>query len=422
MAKQEDNKPKATPSSAADREKLIDKKILDAQEQIKYAAYWGAIGIVLTIITYALADALGAKLYFVTLIFPAYAVLQYIKLKEKTARDYYKNKELKDDLPEKIVTAKEKMKSTWKEIAVLGSIFLVLNNFVIASFLVPTGSMENEVMTGDFLMVNKFIYGASTPRNIMFTNIRLPWVMLPGFKDVKRGDVIVFEFPGYRDEVHPPEFTYYLKRCMALAGDTLEIRNRVVYVNGQPAPLPKNMKFNFNRIQPPGYADERIFPPGAPYNEDNYGPIVIPKKGMVMNISSDNFHQWETFIKRDGHTPVLLSDGTVLIDGKATNQYVVEKDYLFGMGDNRDNSLDSRFWGFIPRENIVGTPMFVYFSVTSTEEYITKLAMKGETMRMEWIYTTFSGHNLALDFVSKVFLVLFNPEMIRFGRIGNVIS
>ena len=143
---------------------------------------------------------------------------------------------------------------------------------------------------------------------------------------------------------------------------------------------------------------------------------------MVMDISSANYHMWATFIKRDGHNPVLLNDGTVLIDGKPAARYIVEKDYLFGMGDNRDNSLDSRFWGFIPRENIVGTPMFVYFSVTSTEDYINRLAMQRETMRMEWIYTTFSGHNIVLDFVSKVFLVIFNPEMIRFGRIGNVIG
>ena len=192
-----------------------------------------------------------------------------------------KQEEQKDEQQEKQQpkTTKEKIIAQVREFVIVFGGFILLNNFVIASFLVPTGSMENEVMTGDFLMVNKFIYGPSTPRNIMFTNIRLPWVMLPGFKDVKRGDVIVFEFPGYREEVNPPEFTYYLKRCVALSGDTLEVRNRVVYVNGQASPLPKNMKFNFNRILPRGYADERIFPPGAPFNEDNYGPLVIPFKG-----------------------------------------------------------------------------------------------------------------------------------------------
>lgn len=332
-----------------------------------------------------------------------------------------KNEEKKEENAPAPKPFKERLKAQVKEFVIVFGGFLLLNNFVIASFLVPTGSMENEVMTGDFLMVNKFIYGASTPRNIMFTNIRLPWTTLPGFKDVHRGDVIVFEFPGYREEVNPTEFTFYLKRCLALAGDTLEIRNRVVYINGEAAHLPKNMKFNYSP-KPPTYVDDRIFPPGAPFNEDYYGPIVIPKKGMTIELSPANYRMWETFIKRDGHVPVLLNDGTVLIDGSATQQYVVEKDYVFGMGDNRDNSLDSRFWGFIPRENIVGTPMFVYFSVMSTEEYIGTLYARGESMRMEWIYTTFSGHNLVLDILSKVVLVIFNPEMIRFGRMGYVIG
>lgn len=331
-------------------------------------------------------------------------------------------KQTKAKETEKARTWKENMIVQVKEFVIVFGGFLLLNNFVIASFLVPTGSMEKEVLTGDFLMVNKFIYGASTPRNIMFTDIRLPWTTLPDFKDVKRGDVIVFEFPGMREEVKPDAFTFYLKRCMALGGDTLEIKNRVVYINGEPAPIPKNMYFDQTRIIPPSYQDERSFPPTAMFNEDNYGPLVIPKKGMAMNITPANFAMWEIFIKRDGHHPVLSSDGKVIIDGKETNTYVVEKDYVFGMGDHRDNSLDSRFWGFIPRENIVGTPMFVYFSVMLTDEYRAELSMRGESMRMEWIYTSFSGHNMALDILTKLVVTIFNPETIRFGRIGTVIS
>jgi signal peptidase I len=98
--------------------------------------------------------------------------------------------------PKKPLTWKENLIAQVKEFVIVFGGFILLNNFVIASFLVPTGSMENEVLTGDFLMVNKFLYGPSTPRNIMFTDIRLPWTTLPGFKDVERGDVIVFEFPG----------------------------------------------------------------------------------------------------------------------------------------------------------------------------------------------------------------------------------
>ncbi|MFA6469006.1 MAG: signal peptidase I [Bacteroidota bacterium] len=331
-------------------------------------------------------------------------------------------KEIKKEEVKQPLSWKENFKAQVKEFVIVFGGFILLNNFVIASFLVPTGSMENEVLTGDFLLVNKFIYGASTPRNIMFTDIRLPWTTLPGFKDVQRGDVIVFEFPGMRDEVKSDVFNFYLKRCMAIAGDTLEIRNRVVYVNGQASPLPKNMKFDNLRTLPPSFKDERSFPPTALFNEDNYGPIVIPKKGMALSITPENFRMWNVFIQRDGHMPELRADGTVLIDGTPSNTYIVEKDYVFGMGDHRDNSLDSRFWGFIPRENIVGTPMFVYFSVTLTDEYREQLAMHGESMRMEWIYTSFSGHNIILDILTKIVITVFNPETIRFGRMGTVIG
>jgi len=247
-----------------------------------------------------------------------------------------------------------------KELAIVFGAFLVLNNFVIASFLVPTGSMENEVMTGDLLFVNKFIYGGTSPRNIPFTNIRLPWFRIPGFRDVERGDVIVFVFPGYRDEVAPEDFTFYLKRCVALPGDTLRVVNRVLYVNGVPAPLPRNMKFS-SRPSFGLMAEDRIFPKGAQWNEENYGPLVIPKKGMVVHLNRENIQAWDTFIRREGHT-VSVDQSRIVIDGKDAAEYTVQKDYLFGMGDHRDNSLDGRYWGFIPRENLVGTPMIVYWS------------------------------------------------------------
>src|SRR5262249_16555306 len=156
---------------------------------------------------------------------------------------------------------------------------------------------------------------------------------------VDRGDVIVFVFPGNREEVEAAEFAYYLKRCMAVAGDTLRIINRIVYVNGKPAPVPRNEKFNSTFIRPSGYVDARIFPKGAPFNEDNYGPIVIPKKGRVIPLDYNNFDEWEIFIRREGHEAALRGN-TVLVDGKPVTSYTVERDYLFGMGDNRDNSAD----------------------------------------------------------------------------------
>src|SRR5512143_2084871 len=120
-----------------------------------------------------------------------------------------------------------------KDVVFVVVAFLLLNSFVIASFVVPTGSMEHEIMAGDFLFVNKFLYGGTTPRNIPFLEVRLPWFRLPPLRSVERGDVIVFEFPGYRDEVRAAKFEFYLKRCVAVSGDTVQIVNRVLMVNGK---------------------------------------------------------------------------------------------------------------------------------------------------------------------------------------------
>lgn len=251
--------------------------------------------------------------------------------------------------------------------------FFFLNSFVLASFEVPTGSMENEILPGDFLFVNKFLYGGSTPRTIPATNIRIPWFRLPELRSVERGDVIVFEFPGYRDSLQSSEFTFYLKRAVAIAGDTLEIRNRVVYINGIPSPLPRNLVYRSPHPRSPSERNPRIFPPGSGFNEDNWGPMRIPAKGDVIELSRDTFIRWATFVGREGHSIALDPEHGVLVDGVPTEQYVVEHSYIFGMGDNRDNSLDSRFWGFIPEENIIGTPMIIYWSLPPGEALLAKL-------------------------------------------------
>ena len=257
---------------------------------------------------------------------------------------------------------RQPVKDFFKDIVFVLVSFFFLNSFVLASFEVPTGSMENEIMAGDFLFVNKSLFGGTTPRTIPLTSIRIPWFRVPAFRHVERGDVIVFEFPGQREEIQSPEFMFYLKRAVALSGDTVQVVNRVLYVNGTPAPIPRNMKFNNFHVMPSGLADPRIFPKGSPYNEDNWGPVVVPRKGDVISLMADNLERWRTFIGREGHAVQLGGTGRIVVDGTPVTSYRIERNYLFGMGDNRDNSLDGRFWGFIPEENIVGSPMIVYWS------------------------------------------------------------
>lgn len=238
---------------------------------------------------------------------------------------------------------------------------LIINSFVLASFEVPTGSMEDTVAIGDRVFVNKFIYGGTTPYTIPLTSIRIPHFRVPGFRKVARGDVIVFDWPGARDEVEKPPQMWYLKRCVGLPGDTIEIKNQILYVNGSIVPDPPHAKHIRGALIEAGRANHNIFPVGSNYNEDNYGPIAVPRKGMKITLSAANFMGWEVFIRREGHHP-QLQEADVLIDGKAAQEYLAERDYVFAMGDNRDNSLDSRFWGFVPLEDVIGTPMIVYWS------------------------------------------------------------
>lgn len=239
-------------------------------------------------------------------------------------------------------------------------IVMVINGLLIASFVVPTGSMENEVMAGDFLFVNKFIYGGSSPQTIPFFNTPLPYFRLPGLRDPQKGDVIVFIFPGNHNEIEASEFQYYLKRCVATAGDTLQVKNKQVYINGAPQPTPRNAKFT-NTVSEP---DAGVFPDfagGARFSRDNWGPMRIPKKGDVIPLNDSTYPMYQVFIQREGHQIDRIGQ-LINVDGKPANAYKVQRDYVFGMGDNRDNSLDSRYWGFVPVENVVGTPLFVYWS------------------------------------------------------------
>lgn len=262
--------------------------------------------------------------------------------------------------PKKKETFLESLWSLAKTIFWALLVVMIINGLAFASFVVPTPSMEKTVMAGDFLFVNKFLYGPSTPQVVPFINQPLPFYKFPGFKDPEKGDVIVFIFPGNRDEVEPREFQYYLKRCIATAGDTIEVRNKKVFINGTEQALAEHGQYDLNN---PMMRSDRFstFPYGRNFTRDNYGPIRVPAKGDIIRLTVSNIRQWDVFITREGHE-VTASGTQIYIDGEAANSYTVERDYCFGMGDNRDHSLDSRYFGFIPYDNVVGTPMIVYWS------------------------------------------------------------
>ena len=253
-----------------------------------------------------------------------------------------------------------------KEYSVLIFTVFIITSSIIQGSRVPTGSMETTVMIGDWVMTNKLAYDLTTPRNIPFTDIELPHAKLFQWGNPEKNDIVVFEFPGNRDMIKDTAIENYVKRCIGTPGDTIQIIDRVVFVNGKEFPIPPHIQYLRNKSYPDYYAEENIFPKGSGWNCDNYGPLVVPKKGEVIELNKSNIQKWDTFINREfERRAVELKDGKIFIDGKETNKYTVKDDYYFMMGDNRDNSLDSRYWGFVPRRNVVGTPMFVYFSWNS---------------------------------------------------------
>ncbi|NTV06228.1 MAG: signal peptidase I [Chlorobiaceae bacterium] len=233
----------------------------------------------------------------------------------------------------------------WFEALIIAAIFAtVLRVFIVESYRIPTGSMENTLLAGDFLFVNKYVYGPKLP----FTDIRLP-----GVKKVDRGDIIVFKFPKDRS-------LNYIKRCVAVSGDTLEIHDKQLSINRKPVALPEHAQF-IGQLEPAGAGDYMIFPQFSNFNKDNYGPIRIPRKGDVIRLTAATFPLYSSLIADEGHT-VSLQGREVFVDGSLVQEYTVQENYCFAMGDNRDNSLDSRFWGFLPEKDLVGQPLIVYWS------------------------------------------------------------
>jgi signal peptidase I len=243
---------------------------------------------------------------------------------------------------------------------ILVAFFLKL--FVVEAFRIPSGSMENTLLVGDFLLVNKLAYGIRTPRYAPFTNLAIPSFTLPLFRSVRRGDVVVFEFPGKHAGELPAGPEYYIKRCIGLPGDTINIRSGYVIVNGREVLLPSHAKSSViaGTLQP-GFVDAGN-PTHTPIDGNNFGPTIVPKKGDVIPLTPSSLASWKKFIEREHHTVELSSNGSVAIDGVESSQYVVAQDYFFMLGDNRGNSLDSRFWGFVPDDHILGEALVLYWS------------------------------------------------------------
>lgn len=241
-------------------------------------------------------------------------------------------------------------------------IAFILKAFLIEAFRIPTGSMEKTLLPGDMILVNKAAYDFATPANLPFIEIPLPRAVLFTTSTPKRFDVITFVHPGGSEEIATPNKVYYIKRLIALPGETVSIVKRKVYINNTVLVDSHYTSFS-DQIYPESLADESTFPKGMDWNRDYYGPFTLPKKGMTIQFTATDFLKYRIVIGRELGSSLVWEGGKVFCNGKQLHSYTFQHDYYFVLGDSRDNSFDSRYWGPITRENIQGEALCVYLSV-----------------------------------------------------------
>ncbi len=422
----------------------------------------------------------------------------------------------------------------------------LVHNYFIQPYIIPTGSLEKTLLIGDFLFVSKFHYGARTPTSaVSFPMVhdtlpiiktrsylkkpQLPYFRLPGFQEVKRNDIVVFSWPAdtvrkffvKEKGVKKPidKKSNYVKRCVGVPGDTLEIINGFVYINGLKNKLPErartqyshfgynkkgisskklldngfknfNRKYRIENITQESYnaiapyilgrisndinnfivitpsaglspkllgklrlrakelldsekeliltlkeaeelerkgivdsivrkiaqnktANSNFFPNEIPYdwNEDNFGPIIIPKNGMTVELNESNLPLYKKIIREYEKNTLTKRNSSLFVNGKEVTSYTFKKNYYWMMGDNRHRSEDSRYWGYVPEDHVVGKPVLIWFSIEGINDGI-----KNWRIRWDRLMTTVSGNGKPISFFPYVMALIIGWQVFIYIR------
>ena len=405
----------------------------------------------------------------------------------------------------------------------------LVHTYVMQPYTIPTSSLEKTLLVGDYLFVSKFHYGARVPTTTIATPMLhdsiptaivsekntksylnkplLPYLRIPGFQKIKRNDIVVFNWPvdtlvHWMDPSKGTDFkpldkkTNYVKRCVGIAGDTLEVRDGYVYINGKQNILPDRAKLQFYNkvyskkglstqkllrytdkeferkfiinftsqsqfekviryavnnpkkikdnefiittsdegvpqwiingyrldikeistkirkanitdeiaaklrkdsevdsvvkvINPRGNKGNNMFPQATnlSWNTDNYGPIYIPKKGTTVPLNMNSIPFYERIIDDYENNQLEVIGEHIFVNGKKTTSYTFKQDYYWMMGDNRQNSLDARSWGYVPFDHVVGKPVLIWFSINEGK------------IRWERLFTTVGGNGEPVSYL-----------------------
>ncbi|MGB2502107.1 MAG: signal peptidase I [Flavobacteriaceae bacterium] len=422
----------------------------------------------------------------------------------------------------------------------------LVHNYFIQPYIIPTGSLEKTLLIGDFLFVSKFHYGARTPTSaVSFPMVhdtipiiktrsylkkpQLPYFRLPGFQEVQRNEIVVFSWPadtvrkffvkekGIKKPIDKK--SNYVKRCVGIPGDTLEIINGFVHINGIQNKLPERARtqyshFGYNKkgvsskmlldngyknftrkyrienitqesyealvpyilgrisndinnfvvitpsaglpprllgklrlrakelldvqkeltltlkeaqeLQEKGILDSIVrkitktktansnfFPNEIPYdwNEDNFGPILIPKSGMTIELNESNLPLYKKIIREYENNTLTKKGSSLFINGKEATTYTFKKDYYWMMGDNRHRSEDSRYWGYVPDDHILGKPILIWFSIDGINDGI-----KNWKIRWDRLMTTVSGSGKPISFFPYVMALIIGWQIFIYIR------